>query len=42
MTDSKTELNPSIFREYDIRGVVGKDLSPEAAVTLGRAFGQAG
>jgi len=39
VTDSKTELNPSIFREYDIRGVVGKDLSPEVAVTLGKAFG---
>jgi len=27
------EFNPSIFREYDIRGVVGKDLE-----TLGRAY----
>jgi len=29
----------SIFREYDIRGIVGKDLSPDLAEDLGRAFG---
>jgi phosphomannomutase/phosphoglucomutase len=39
VTDSNIEINPSIFREYDIRGVVGKDLSPEVADTLGKAFG---
>ncbi len=27
-----------IFREYDVRGVVGKDLTRELAVQLGRAF----
>ena len=32
-------MNPSIFREYDIRGVVEDDLPPEAVRTLGRAFG---
>jgi len=32
-------LNPLIFREYDIRGVVGEDLSPEVVHTLGRAYG---
>lgn len=31
--------NPHIFRQYDIRGVVGRDLSPEVAHALGRAFG---
>ena len=25
----KTEINPHIFRQYDIRGVVDKDLNPE-------------
>ena len=28
-----------IFREYDIRGVVGQDLTPDLAEQLGRAFG---
>jgi len=28
-----------IFREYDLRGVVGQDLDAEAAETIGRAFG---
>ncbi|MGQ0540130.1 MAG: phosphomannomutase/phosphoglucomutase [Gemmatimonadaceae bacterium] len=27
-----------IFRQYDIRGVVGRDLTPEAAFAIGRAF----
>ena len=30
---------PEIFREYDIRGVVGRDLDAEAAEAIGRAFG---
>lgn len=30
--------NPGIFREYDIRGIVGTDLTPEFAADLGRAF----
>ncbi len=29
---------PGIFREYDIRGVVGKELTVEAAEAIGRAF----
>jgi phosphomannomutase/phosphoglucomutase len=29
----------SIFREYDIRGVVGKDLTPDLTEKIGRAFG---
>ena len=32
-------INPQIFREYDIRGVVNKDLTPDIARTLGRGFG---
>jgi phosphomannomutase / phosphoglucomutase len=31
-------MNPSIFREYDIRGVAGKDLSAELARKLGQAY----
>ena len=33
------ELNPEIFREYDIRGVAGADLTPETVTVLGRALG---
>ncbi len=32
-------MNEHIFREYDIRGIVGKDLTDEAVSTLGRAIG---
>lgn len=32
------KLNPVVFREYDIRGVVGKDFDFEFAENLGRAF----
>ncbi|MDX9731753.1 MAG: phosphomannomutase/phosphoglucomutase [Bdellovibrionales bacterium] len=31
-------MNPVIFREYDIRGVVGKDFDEDFAYDLGRAF----
>jgi phosphomannomutase / phosphoglucomutase len=34
-----TNLNPHIFRKYDIRGVVGVDLNKEFAYLLGRAYG---
>jgi phosphomannomutase / phosphoglucomutase len=33
------DINPSIFREYDIRGIVGKDLDEDIVRTLGRAIG---
>ena len=33
------KINPSIFREYDIRGIVDKDLDEEFARTLGKAYG---
>jgi phosphomannomutase/phosphoglucomutase len=32
-------MNPAIFREYDIRGVAGRDFDAAFARTLGRAFG---
>jgi phosphomannomutase / phosphoglucomutase len=32
-------INPQIFREYDIRGVVGKDLTPETVKQIGQAIG---
>ncbi|HVS78675.1 MAG TPA: phosphomannomutase/phosphoglucomutase [Candidatus Saccharimonadales bacterium] len=33
------KVNPQIFRGYDLRGLVGKDLSPELALHLGKAHG---
>ncbi len=32
-------LNPNIFREYDIRGIVNRDFEPKDAKTIGKAFG---
>jgi len=32
-------LNRQIFREYDIRGIVGEDLTPEMVELLGRGIG---
>ena len=34
-----TSINPQIFREYDIRGIVGKDLTPESVTNIGKAIG---
>ena len=34
------QIRPSIFREYDIRGIAGKDLTPEFAECLGMAYAQ--
>ena len=31
-------LSQEIFRQYDVRGVVGRDLSPDVARALGRGF----
>jgi phosphomannomutase/phosphoglucomutase len=33
------DINPKIFREYDIRGEAGKDLDAEVVREIGRAFG---
>ena len=32
-------MNPLIFREYDIRGIVGQDLTGETVYILGKTFG---
>ncbi len=32
-------INPKIFREYDIRAIYGEDLNEDVAYTLGKAFG---
>ncbi len=34
------KIKKSIFREYDIRGIAGDDLTPEFAELLGRAYGK--
>jgi len=33
-------INPGIYREYDIRGVVGQDLTTEVALMLGKGFAE--
>jgi phosphomannomutase/phosphoglucomutase len=33
------KLKPEIFRQYDIRGLVDRDLTPQSVETLGRAIG---
>jgi phosphomannomutase len=38
-SQSPMQLNPSIFKAYDIRGVVPATLTEEVAEALGRAFG---
>ena len=32
-------INPNIFRDYDIRGVIGRDMDPADAEVIGRSFG---
>lgn len=39
MTTEPYRLDPSILREYDVRGIVGETLDEAAARALGRAFG---
>ncbi|MBU3058870.1 phosphomannomutase/phosphoglucomutase [Pseudomonas indica] len=39
MSTQAPKLPPSIFRAYDIRGVVGDSLTPETAYWIGRAIG---
>lgn len=36
---SSTTLAPEIFKAYDIRGIVGKSLTPETARKIGQAIG---
>ena len=33
------KLSKNIFRAYDIRGVVGKEITPELSLNIGKAFG---
>ncbi len=33
------KINPNIFRQYDVRGIVGRDLTPEAVELLGQGYG---
>jgi len=33
------QINPDIFRQYDIRGIVGKDLTPQTVDLLGKGIG---
>jgi phosphomannomutase/phosphoglucomutase len=37
--DARAAVDPSIFRAYDIRGIVGKTLSRDVAYLLGQAIG---
>jgi phosphomannomutase len=39
MTAFNHRFDPTVLREYDIRGVVGKTLRPEDAFAIGRCFG---
>ena len=33
------DINPAIFREYDVRAIYDKDLDEDVAYTIGKAFG---
>ena len=33
------DVNPGIFRQYDVRGVVDRDLTPEVVEILGKGYG---
>ncbi len=33
------DVNAQIYRQYDVRGIVGRDLTPEVAELLGRGYG---
>ncbi len=36
--NSPSVLNRQIFRQYDVRGIVGRDLTPDVARALGRGY----
>ncbi|GAB3511952.1 phosphomannomutase/phosphoglucomutase [Pseudoxanthomonas daejeonensis] len=38
-TAAEVALEPGIFRAYDIRGVVGRELTPQVAAWIGQAIG---
>ncbi len=33
------QVNPLIFRKYDIRGIADRDLTPEVVIAIGKAYG---
>lgn len=35
------DINPSIFKAYDIRGIIGQSFNADVALQIGRAFGNA-
>src|SRR3954454_22409384 len=39
MTVFSHSFDPTVLREYDIRGIIGETLSPEDAFAIGRCFG---
>jgi len=39
MTVFHHSFNPTVLREYDIRGIIGQTLQPEDAFAIGRCFG---
>lgn len=41
LLDSSHRIQPSIFRAYDIRGIVGKTLTTDAVFLIGKAIGSA-
>ncbi|HET7078691.1 MAG TPA: hypothetical protein VFM49_14740, partial [Chloroflexia bacterium] len=38
-TGGRTQVNPHIFREYDIRGIVDQDLTGPVLEAIGMAYG---
>jgi len=38
-TPQRNQISEHIFRAYDIRGIYGKDLTPQVAVLIGKGFG---
>lgn len=39
LADITQQLDPSIFRAYDIRGIVGESLTPESVYLIGKGLG---
>lgn len=37
--EGTVDIDPGIFRAYDIRGIVGKNLTPEVVTLIGRSIG---
>ena len=40
MSSSKVNIDPAIFKAYDVRGIYGQDLTDEIAYRIGRAAAQ--